>query len=203
MTADPIQDAGQDCRSENTRNNGPAQEKSLLASQCPPAHAGQKVETFAFFISSKPRHKNFSASSCQKYNGAVNPRTPKFENLRSFSTVFGVLTDSLPSKGLLHSKHSTCITARPNEEQRHQFSSFDLLQLASLTMKVLLRNTQTGLLYAGPGAWTQDYSAALSFPDMNSALDCVSESQLSGIEVLMHFENPAYEIPLTIVGSAV
>ncbi len=66
-------------------------------------------------------------------------------------------------------------------------------------MKVLLRNTQTGLLYAGPDQWTQDYAEALTFTDMNSALDRVTETHLSGVEVLMHFEDPAYEIPLTIV----
>ncbi len=69
-----------------------------------------------------------------------------------------------------------------------------------LTMKVLLRNTHTGLLYAGPDLWTQDYAEAFSFADMNSALDRVSETHLSGVEVLMHFEDPVYEIPLTIVG---
>ncbi len=67
-------------------------------------------------------------------------------------------------------------------------------------MKVLLRNTQTGLLYAGPDLWTHDYSEALCFADMASALDRVSETRLSSVEVLMHFDDPVYEIPLTIVG---
>ncbi len=66
-------------------------------------------------------------------------------------------------------------------------------------MKLLLRNTQTGLLYAGPDNWTQDYAQALSFADMTSALDRVSQTRLSGVEVLMHFDDPVYEILLTIV----
>jgi len=67
-------------------------------------------------------------------------------------------------------------------------------------MKVLLRNTQTGLFYAGPGQWTADPSPAVDFEATDVALDRVSHEKLEAMEVLMHFEDPHFEIPMNIVG---
>ena len=67
-------------------------------------------------------------------------------------------------------------------------------------MKVLLRNTQTGLFYAGPDQWTQERSEALDFEATDRALDIVSEAKLKAMEVLMHFDDTHFEIPMTIVG---
>ncbi len=67
-------------------------------------------------------------------------------------------------------------------------------------MKFLLRNTETGLLYAGPDQWTNTYSEAEEFASMTSAMDIVAATKLNAMQVLMHFEDSAYEIPLTIVG---
>lgn len=66
-------------------------------------------------------------------------------------------------------------------------------------MKILLRNTQTGLLYAGPDQWTGNDPEAFNFEQTDLALDAVRDAKLKGVEVLMRFENPSYEIPLTIV----
>ncbi len=68
-------------------------------------------------------------------------------------------------------------------------------------MKVLLRDTQTGLLYAGPDQWTADYAEAKDFEETDRAVDMASAAKLSGVEVLMHFENPHFEIPLQIVSA--
>ena len=67
-------------------------------------------------------------------------------------------------------------------------------------MKVLLRNVETGLYYAGPGTWTGDHSEARDFEQTNLALDHVSETGLRGMELLMRFDSPSLDIPLTIVG---
>jgi hypothetical protein len=67
-------------------------------------------------------------------------------------------------------------------------------------MRVLLRNTQTGLFYAGPDQWTQERSEALDFEATDRALDRVSQAKLQAMEVLMHFDDSHFEIPLTIVG---
>ncbi len=71
---------------------------------------------------------------------------------------------------------------------------------ASKALRVLLRDLQTGLLYAGPDQWTESYAEAREFESMNSAMDYVAQAKLRGMQVLMRFENPEYEIPLTIAG---
>jgi hypothetical protein len=68
-------------------------------------------------------------------------------------------------------------------------------------MKVLLRQPDTGLFYAGPNSWTMDVGAAHDFQETNRAIDEVSQSNLSAVEVLMQFENPTFEIPLKIVST--
>ena len=66
-------------------------------------------------------------------------------------------------------------------------------------MKILLRNLQTGLFYVGPNQWTKNDPEAFDFEQTDLALDAVRDGQLKGIEVLVKFEDPAFEIPLTIV----
>jgi hypothetical protein len=66
-------------------------------------------------------------------------------------------------------------------------------------MKILLRSTQTGLFYAGPDQWTKNDPDAFDFEQTNLALDTVRDAKLQSIEVLVKFEDPAFEIPLTIV----
>ena len=67
-------------------------------------------------------------------------------------------------------------------------------------MKILLRNTQTGLFYAAPNRWTKNDPEAFDFEETNLALDAVRNAKLQSIEVLMKFEDPAFEIPLKVVG---
>jgi hypothetical protein len=65
-------------------------------------------------------------------------------------------------------------------------------------MRILLRQVRTGLLYAGPEKWTLDHSEARNFERPDAAMDAVTQSGLPGMEVLMHFENPRCDVPLTI-----
>jgi hypothetical protein len=66
-------------------------------------------------------------------------------------------------------------------------------------MKVFLRHTQTGLFYAGPDQWTQEHSRAVEFEGPNFALDRVHQSNLDAMEIIIHFEESAFDIPLKIV----
>ena len=66
-------------------------------------------------------------------------------------------------------------------------------------MKVFLRHTHSGLFYAGPDQWTETHSQALDFEAPNLALDLVSGSKLDGMEVVVHFEQTAFDLPLKIV----
>jgi len=67
-------------------------------------------------------------------------------------------------------------------------------------MKVFLRSTRTGLFYAGPDKWTNEHSQALEFEAPNFALDRVCQSKLEAVEVVIHFEKSAFDIPVKIVG---
>ena len=75
------------------------------------------------------------------------------------------------------------------------------VEIARFTsMKILLRNTQTGFFYVGPGQWTPNDPEAFNFEQTDLALDAVRDGKLKGVEVLMKFENPSFEIPLTVIG---
>ena len=66
-------------------------------------------------------------------------------------------------------------------------------------MKILLRSTQTGLFYVGPDRWTKYDPEAFDFEQTDVALDAVRDANLKGIEVLVKFDNPSFEIPMSIV----
>ena len=68
-------------------------------------------------------------------------------------------------------------------------------------MKVLLRNTRTGMFYAGLEQWADDPAQALDFEMTDRALDAVRDAGLNSMEVLMRFEDPFFEIPLSVVGN--
>ncbi len=68
-------------------------------------------------------------------------------------------------------------------------------------MKVLLRNTATGQFYAGPGQWTAEHSEALDFQGPDLALDAASDSKLDTMEVVIHFEECRFDLPMKIVGT--
>ena len=67
-------------------------------------------------------------------------------------------------------------------------------------MKVFLRNTRTGLFYAGPDQWTAEHAQAVEFAGPNFALDRVTQAKLEAVEVIIHFEESVFDIPLKIVG---
>jgi len=66
-------------------------------------------------------------------------------------------------------------------------------------MKILLRDTQTGLFYAGPNQWTTGQETAQDFKTPAMALDIVDESKLNAVEIVVHFGEAAFDVPLTIV----
>ncbi len=67
-------------------------------------------------------------------------------------------------------------------------------------MRIILQNTKTGLFYAGPESWTADDLAALTFERTDSAMDTVYERRLEDTRLLMRFERPFLEIPMSIAG---
>jgi len=66
-------------------------------------------------------------------------------------------------------------------------------------MKILLRDTQTGLFYAGPNQWSEGREEARDFETPDVALDLIDESRLNAMEIVVHFDDAAFDVPLTIV----
>ena len=66
-------------------------------------------------------------------------------------------------------------------------------------MKILLRDTQTGLFYAGPNQWTTGQDTAQDFKTPDTALDLIDESRLNAMEIVVHFGDAAFDVPLTIM----
>jgi hypothetical protein len=69
-------------------------------------------------------------------------------------------------------------------------------------MRILLRDSRNGLFYAGCESWTDDHLQAAEFPDTSQAMDEAWEKCLNDIEIVMRFEDPFLEIPLSIVARA-
>ena len=65
-------------------------------------------------------------------------------------------------------------------------------------MKVLLRNTRTGLYYAGSDQWTGQHGEARDFETPDLAMAQADAVGLAGVEVIAHFDNPGFDLPLTI-----
>jgi len=70
-------------------------------------------------------------------------------------------------------------------------------------MKVLLRNVQTGLFYVDEDQWTGEHQQAHDFENPDLALNAVDSASLAGVEVVCHFEDPLFDLPLTIHRRAV
>jgi hypothetical protein len=67
-------------------------------------------------------------------------------------------------------------------------------------MQVLLRNIETGLFYTGTDGWTGQHAEALTFDGPDHALDAVCEKKLQSVEVILHFGDPLYDVPIQIAG---
>ena len=68
-------------------------------------------------------------------------------------------------------------------------------------MKVMLRNVQTGLFYVGLEQWTEDPAQAADFERPDLALDQVRDANLEKVELVIRFEDAAFDVPMTIVSA--
>jgi hypothetical protein len=66
-------------------------------------------------------------------------------------------------------------------------------------MKIFSRDTETGRFYVGRKTWTEDDTEAFDFQETHVVRDAVHEGKLHKIEVLVHFEDPTFEIPLKVI----
>ena len=65
-------------------------------------------------------------------------------------------------------------------------------------MKVLLRDSQTGLYYQEPSKWTAEQDAALDLHRMSRAVALAFEAHLENVEVLLSFDDPQFDLVMPI-----
>jgi hypothetical protein len=65
-------------------------------------------------------------------------------------------------------------------------------------MRVLLRHSQTGLYYLDPKQWTDRPEEAWDFKASVKALQLVTEMKIEGVEILLWFDDPRYNLTLPL-----
>ncbi len=65
-------------------------------------------------------------------------------------------------------------------------------------MRVLLRDTRTGLFFRGLREWTAEVEEAFSFRHSAEAMDLAREHALENAEVLLSFEEPEQNVALPL-----
>lgn len=65
-------------------------------------------------------------------------------------------------------------------------------------MRVLLRDTSTGLYFQEPEQWTGETDKARSFKHSADAMNLARQQQLRQAEVILSFEESAYRVALPL-----
>ena len=65
-------------------------------------------------------------------------------------------------------------------------------------MKVFLRNTKTSHYYVGNNQWTPDSEYARAFEQVEEAIQVYREEQLTGVEVVLSYEDPLCTLVLPL-----
>jgi hypothetical protein len=65
-------------------------------------------------------------------------------------------------------------------------------------MRVLLRNTQTGLYYARRYRWVAEPSRALDLGDIERASRFALEENVTPVEVILSYNNPICQLALPV-----
>ena len=69
-------------------------------------------------------------------------------------------------------------------------------------MKVLLRNTKSGHYYLGANQWTADSRNARDFEQVEQAIQLHRDEQLTGMEVVLRFDDHFCDLVLPIQSAA-
>ncbi len=65
-------------------------------------------------------------------------------------------------------------------------------------MRVLLRHSQTGLYFLDSKQWTDRPEEAWDFTTSVNALQLVTEMKIEGVEILLWFDDPRYNLTLPL-----
>jgi hypothetical protein len=70
--------------------------------------------------------------------------------------------------------------------------------MRSESMKVFLRNTQTGWYYQEPSKWTPAQEEALDLAQVARAVERIFEAHLQDVEILLCYDDPRYDLILPV-----
>ena len=74
--------------------------------------------------------------------------------------------------------------------------------LCQTNMRVLLRDTKTGLYFREPEAWTAETEEALSFKHSADAMDRARAHRVMEAEVILTFDETRHSVALPVPGLA-
>jgi hypothetical protein len=66
------------------------------------------------------------------------------------------------------------------------------------SMKVFLRNVQTGWYYQAPSKWTPIQEEALDIAQVARAIERIFEAHLENVEILLCYDDPRYDLILPV-----
>jgi hypothetical protein len=66
-------------------------------------------------------------------------------------------------------------------------------------MRILLQQKETGLYFKDIGAWTREPAEAMDFLSSTSAIDFCMMNKISGVQLVLKFEEQRYDIVLPVL----
>jgi hypothetical protein len=66
-------------------------------------------------------------------------------------------------------------------------------------MRILLQQKETGLYFKDIGAWTGESAEAMDFLSSTSAIDFCVVNRISGVQLVLKFEEHRYDIVLPVL----
>ena len=66
------------------------------------------------------------------------------------------------------------------------------------SMKVFIRNTQTGWYYQEPSKWTPEQEVACNLGQVAKAVERIFETHLENVEILLSYDEPRYDLILPV-----
>jgi hypothetical protein len=70
--------------------------------------------------------------------------------------------------------------------------------MQSKSMKVFIRDTQTGWYFQEPSRWAPEQEAAQDLAQVTRAVELIFEAHLENVEILLCYDDPRYDLVLPV-----
>ena len=70
--------------------------------------------------------------------------------------------------------------------------------MQSKSMKVFIRDTQTGWYFQEPSKWAPEQEAAQDLAQVARAVELIFEAHLDNVEILLCYDDPRYDLVLPV-----